>query len=94
MGKKNDRVMTIKKAAELLNMSETLLRVGLQDPESPWHDIGYAYRKPGSKNYTYGVFVGKLEAYTGKPVSVEPENNLRVIETQVFSDDTPTLKRA
>lgn len=94
VSKKSDAVITVKEAARILNMSEMTLRVGLQDTESPWHDIGYAYRKPGSKNYSYGVFKGKLEEYIGKSISIEPKNNLRVVETQVHADDGSALKRA
>ena len=92
--KRNENTMSVKEAAEVIGISEMLLRVGLQDPESPWCDIGYAYRKPGSKNYTYGVFRSKLEEFIGKSVPVKSENDVRLIEIQTFVDDAPALKRA
>ncbi len=92
--KRNENIVSVKEAAEVIGISEVLLRVGLQDTESPWHDIGYAYRKPGSKNHTYGVFRSKLEEFVGKSVPVKHENDTKLIEIQTFTDDAPVLKRA
>lgn len=57
--------MTVKEAAKILGISQLTLRVALQDPESPWYSLGWAYKKPGSKNWTYGIIKNRLEEFMG-----------------------------
>ena len=59
--------MKIKEAAKLLNVSESTVRLGLQQGI---FDFGVAFKRtPESKNYTYIIYPEKVRALCGREAS-------------------------
>lgn len=65
MIEEKNNILTVRAAAKLTGIPEMTLREGLKDPQCPWYDIGWAYRKPGSKNYMYRIYKNKLDKFVG-----------------------------
>ena len=59
--------MKLKEVAKMLNVSESTIRIGLQQGI---FDFGVAFkRSPESSNYTYVIYPEKVRALCGKETS-------------------------